>query len=229
MTGVVALLGGREHTDGMQAADRLLLRMSGMRHPEVAVLLAASPERRRACKRDEAEQWWAGLGARARCAFAGEPNPHERAAALLADADVIVLTGGRPWLLHRRLHTTPLGGMLRARFSEGVPIAGSSAGAMALAGHAWSLDPLRPLRPRHELGLVPGTLIAPHAGRHGINTWAALTQAAHPELEVVGIPDQTAVMIHPDGDRQVIGARPVVTYARTQEPGLIRESLPASH
>lgn len=228
MTGVVALLGGREHTDGMQAADRLLLRMCAVRHPKVAVLLAASPERRRALKRAEAEQWWAALGARARCAFAGEPNPHERAAALVADADLLVLTGGRPWLLRRRLQDAGLGALLRDRWMDGVPIAGSSAGAMALASHAWSLDPASPLEPRPALDLVPGTLVAPHAGRHGINLWAALTQAAHPTLEVLGIPDQTAVIVQPCGDRQVIGARPVVTYRRRRERRLVPDSLSMS-
>lgn len=213
MTGIVALVGGSEHTAGCEVADRLLLRVSGVRRPQVAVILAASPHRRQSFKRIEAERWWAALGARARCAFAGEEDPMERAVELLADADVIVVTGGRPWLLRRRLHETALGALLRDRWREGVPITGSSAGAMALAGAAWSLRPSAPLAPTPGLGLVRDTLVAPHAGRHGIDTWAALTQVAHPELQVVGIPDRTALIVQPNGDRNVVGSLPVVTYA----------------
>lgn len=213
MTGLVALVGGGEHTAGCEVADRQLLRACGVRRPEVAVILAASPQRRRAFKRAEAEGWWAALGARARCAFAGEDDPVERAATLLADADVIVVTGGRPWLLRRRLHQTALGMLVCDRWREGVPVMGSSAGAMVLAGEAWSLRPSAPLASWPGLGLVPGTLVAPHAGRPGIDTWAALTQAAHPELEVVGIPDRTALIVRPDGDRDVVGCGRLITYA----------------
>ena len=154
------------------------------------------------------------LGARARCAFAGEPDPLERTAALLAQADVVVLTGGRPWLLRRRLEQTVLGALLRERWLDGVPIAGSSAGAMALASAWWSLRPSAPFAPCRGLGLVPATLVAPHAGRHGIDLWAAATQAAHPDIQVVGIPDRTAVIVAPDGTRDVRGCGRVVGYTR---------------
>ena len=213
MTGMVALVGGSEHTPGCEATDRLLLRQSGLRHPEVVVVLAASPDRRRCFKRREADGWWPPLGARVRCAFAGEADPVGRAAVLLAAADLIVLAGGRPWLLYRRLRDTSLGALLRERWELGVPISGSSAGAMALAEAAWSFRAAAPFQPSGGLGLVPGTLVAPHAGRHGVDRWAALTQAAHPGLEVLGIPDRTALLVHPDGERTVAGPGALVRYA----------------
>ena len=209
---MVALLGGSEHTAGCESIDRALLRQVGVRRAEVVVLLAASPQRRRAFKQAQAETWWRSLGARARCVFAGEGDPAERAAALLDEADVIVVTGGRPWLLRRRLEETGVGVLVERRWHAGVPVAGSSAGAMALAAAAWSLRPPTPLRTCRGLGLVPGTLVAPHAGRHGIDTWAALTQRAQPALDVLGIPDQTALLVHPDGSREVIGREPIVSY-----------------
>lgn len=203
MSGVVALLGGGEHTSGCEAVDRRLLRVSGVRTPEVAVLLGASPRRRRALKAAEARAWWAALGARARCAFAGEPDPVARARRLLAEADLVVLTGGRPWLLRRRL-AGEVGDALRARWRDGVPVAGSSAGAMALGAWTWSLHPSAPFTPVPGLGFVPGVLVAPHAGRHGVDGRAERTQALHPHLEVLLVADRTAVLV--DGDcRQVVG------------------------
>ena len=215
MSGLVALVGGNEHTPGCEAADRRLLRIGGLRRPEVAVILGASPRRRQAFKRAEAEAWWSSLGARARCAFAGEPDPDERVAALLAHADLVVLTGGRPWLLRRRLTETALGGLLEERWRAGVPVAGSSAGAMLLGAASWSLRPAAPLAPFPGLAFVPGVLVVPHAGRHGTDTWAALTQAAHPELDVVGIPDRTALHVRSDGDALVVGSAPVRRYERS--------------
>lgn len=214
MTGIVALLGGGEHTAGCGPIDRALLRQVGVRRAEVAVLLAASPRRRRAFKQAQAETWWRSLGAHARCAFAGEADPAGRAAALLEEADLIVLTGGRPWLLRRHLEDTGVGVLVERRWQAGIPVAGSSAGAMALAATAWSLRPPTPLRTCRGLGLVPGTLVAPHAGRHGIDTWAALTQRAQPALDVLGIPDRTALLVHADGGREVVGSAPIVSYAR---------------
>lgn len=213
MTGIVALVGGSEHTTGCEEIDRQLLRISGARRPEVAVLLAASPDWRRSFKRAQAETWWTALGARARCAFAGEDDPVERAADLLAKADLVVITGGRPWLVRRHLLSTGLGSLVRDRWRDGVPVSGSSAGAMALASAAWSVRPSAPLGLCSGLGLIPATLVAPHAGRHGVDTWAAITQATHPELEVLGIPDRTALMVDSDGNRDVLGGAHLVTYA----------------
>ena len=213
MTGIVTLIGGGEHTPGCEAIDRMLLREAGVQRAEVAVILAASPRRRQAFKRNEAEQWWARFGARARCAFAGESRPVERAATLIAEADIVVLTGGRPWLLRQRLDAG-LGALVRERWLAGTPIVGSSAGAMALGGAFWSLRPSAPLALCPGLDLVNGAVTAPHAGRHGINYWAALTQRAHPEVEVLGIPDRTAVVVRPGGDRAVVGEGEVLNFAR---------------
>ena len=224
MNGPVALVGGAEHTAGCEPADRLLLRACGVRRPAVAVLLAASPDRRRAFKRAEAEGWWSRLGAHPRCAFAGEANPLEQAAALIAHADLIVLTGGRPWLLWRRLLDTPLGERVHDRWRQGVPVSGSSAGAMVLAASAWSLRPAAPLTPCPGLGLVPDLLVAPHAGRHGVDRWARRTQSAHPDLEVVGIPDRTTLLVQPGGERTVLGAGRLVGYG-VALPGHVAAAL----
>ena len=225
MSGTVALVGGNEHTPGCEPADRRLLRVCGLRRPEVAVILAASPSRRRAFKRAEAEAWWASLGARAHCAFAGEPDPGERLVELLAFADLVVLPGGRPWLLRRRLVGTVLGGLLTERWHGGVPVAGSSAGAMLLGEAAWSLRPAAPLAPCPGLAFVPGVLVVPHAGRHGMDGWAALTQAAQPELDVLGIPDRTALLVHPGGDVEVVGSAPIRRYeARLRGPAHVHDA-----
>jgi len=215
MTGPVALLGGLEHTPGCEPIDRVLLARCGVRTPQVAVLLAASPVRRRAYKIKEATSWWAGLGARARCAWAGEPDPQQRSHTLIAEADLIVLTGGRPWLAARRLVDGPLAAALRAASEAGVPVLGSSAGAMVAGAALWSFAPRSLMVPRAGLGLAPGMLVAPHSGRHGIDEWAAVTQAGHPHLDVVGIPDHTALIVN-DGDVHTLGGGAARRYRRSE-------------
>jgi cyanophycinase-like exopeptidase len=220
VSGLVVLLGGQEHTPGCERIDRRLLRESGVRRPEVAVLLAASPPRRRAFKLAQARRYWRQLGARARCAFTGEGDPIAWATGLLEEADLVVLTGGRPWLLRRWLQPTGLDALLRTRWEAGVPISGSSAGAMMLAASTWALRPRAPFALRPALGLVPGVLVAPHAGRHGIDHWAARTQAAHPHLDVLGIADQTAVVVQ-GGQREVVGPGTVQRYGMELQPAAV--------
>lgn len=222
MTGSVALLGGMEHTDGCQSIDRWLLDHSGVATPEVAVLLAASPSRRRAFKVDEATRWWAGLGARARCAWAGEPDPVGRALDLIVQADLVVLTGGRPWLAARRLADGPVAAALRTASQAGVPILGSSAGAMVAAAAMWSFAPGRLMAPRPALGLAPGVLVAPHSGRHGVDEWGAMTQTTHPHLDVIGIPDHTALVVG-EGSETVMGLGRLQRYERTTIPVRVEE------
>lgn len=220
MSGLVALLGGQEHTPGCEPIDQRLLRQSGVRRPEVAVLLAASPPRRRAFKLDQARAYWRQLGARARCAFTGEGDPIGRAASLLEEADLVVLTGGRPWLLRQWLQPTGLDALLRTRWEAGVPVSGSSAGAMLLGASTWALHARTPFTLQPALGLVPRVLVAPHAGRYGIDRWAARTQAAHPHLDVLGIADRTAVLVQ-DGEREVVGRGTVQRYGIDLQPAAL--------
>ncbi|MPZ72186.1 MAG: hypothetical protein GEU74_02985 [Nitriliruptorales bacterium] len=194
MTGLLALLGGCEHNAGCEPIDRRLLAEVGHPNPKVTVVLAATTPRRRAFKTNEALTYWAGLGGRVQFAMNGGQGETERALAALEDPDIVVMTGGHPWLLHRRLDRSPVWERIVALWQGGIPLSGSSAGAIALCEWRQHLQPPRPFRLVRAFGLVPGTAAAPHFDRYGFQRWAARVGARHPSLRILGLDDRTALM-----------------------------------
>jgi hypothetical protein len=203
VSGLVAVLGGQEHLPGCEALDRRLLAESGLDHPTVTVLLAATVPGRIRAKIAEATAYWPRLGARVIFAYTGGPHETERALVALAAPDLVVLTGGRPWRMQRRL-TWQIVDRLLQLSADGVPLMGSSAGAMTMC--AWRLD-LRPdalPRLRPGLGLVPGA-VAPHYGRHATHHVCRVLSRCYPGLPILGLPDRTALLGR-DGAFEVVGA-----------------------
>lgn len=203
MSGLVAIIGGQEHHPGCEPIDRRLLAESGLTRPTVTVLLAATVPRRIRAKIAESTRYWQRLGAHVRFAYTGGPDETERALETLLDTDLIVLTGGRPWLIQRRL-TAPVVERLLRLSDEGVPLSGSSAGAMALC--TWRVD-LRPGRPpgmRAGLGLVPGAA-APHFDHRATRNVARMVALHHSDVTFLGIPDRTA-LIGRAGRYEVVGS-----------------------
>lgn len=212
MTGTLALLGGQEHTAGCEVIDRRLLEEARTDRPVVTVVLAASTPRRRAFKINEALTYWHALGVDVRFAMHGGDNEIERALAALENPDLVVMTGGHPWLLHARLMGTAVQQRIVELWERGVPISGSSAGAIALCEWRQYLQPPHPLRLARSFGLVPGAAAAPHYDRYGLRHWVSQVSRRHPALQVLGLSDRTA-LIGGDGNFRVYG-RGVVTVVR---------------
>lgn len=194
MNGLLALLGGCEHTEGCESIDRRLLEEVGSADPQVTVVLAATTPRRRAFKTNEALTYWNALGCRVQFAMTGGPGETEHALEALADPDIVVMTGGHPWLLHRRLDGSPVWDRIVELWRGGVPLSGSSAGAIALCEWRQHLQPPRPFRLVRAFGLVPGTAAAPHFDRYGLQRWAAQVGTRHPFLRILGLDDRTALV-----------------------------------
>lgn len=202
MSGLVAMLGGQEHHAGCEAVDRRLLAESGVRRPTVAVLLAATVPNRIGAKIAESLAYWPRLGARVRFAYTGGPDETGQALRVLADPDLVVLTGGRPWRIQRRL-TPPVVERLLCLSDDGVPLSGSSAGAMALGRWRVDLRPDRTPRLRAGLGLVAGAA-APHYGRHGLQHASWVFSCRYPHVPFLGLQDRTA-LVGRDGGYEVVG------------------------
>lgn len=194
MTGLLALLGGREHTAGCEPIDRRLLEEVGRPNPSVTVVLAATAPRRRAFKTNEALTYWSALGCRVQFAMTGGVDQTERALEALADPDIVVMTGGHPWLLHRRLDGSPVWDRIVELWQDGVPLSGSSAGAIAMCEWRQHLQPPRPFQLVRAYGLVPGTAAAPHFDRYGLQRWAAQVGIRYPALRILGLDDRTAMI-----------------------------------
>ena len=203
MSGLVAIVGGQEHHPGCEPIDRRLLAESGLSRPTVTVLLAATVPRRIHAKIAESTHYWRRLGAHVRFACTGGPDETEHALDTLLDTDLVVLTGGRPWLIQRRL-TSPIVERLLRLSEDGVPLSGSSAGAMALCTWRVDLRPGRALGIRAGLGLVTGAA-APHYDHRATRNMARMVAFHNPDVTFLGLADRTA-LIGRAGRYEVVGA-----------------------
>lgn len=208
MSGLLALIGGREHHPGCEDIDQAVLVAARTSSPRVVIVPMASSLRTRARTVGRAVGWWDHLGA---TTIVASPDP-ETARRQLDSADVIVLTGGVPDRLERRLSDTSVGEHVVARWRAGASLVGSSSGAMVLA--AWRQTVRPPFAVRTGLGLLPDTAVAPHHDL-AIPRLVATTRArTHPHLTIVGIDDMTA-LVGRDGTFHVRGAGGVTVHRGT--------------
>ena len=220
MPGPLALVGGAEWREGC-TFDRTLLAESGAEEVLVLPTAAAYEHPERAV--EWAEQWFAGLGAKARgLMVVNRPGAEDEAnVAAIRDARFIYLSGGSPLHLRSVLKDSPAWDAIHAAWDGGAVLAGSSAGAMALC------DPM--VDPRGGaftlgLGLLAQVAIIPHH-----DTWSpekakrTITLAA-PGVPVVAIDERTALIRGRDGKWSVDGVGGVVVFVDGHEAGL--EALP---
>ncbi len=203
----------------MSEFDASLLASTGIARPRVAILPTASyPDG------EDVFQRWAALGVAHFAALGAEVEPvfvRDRAGAddpaaaqAVGEADLIYLSGGKPWHLLRVLDGTAVGQALAAAHDRGAALAGCSAGAMALAGHAFDfrlrLMPF-PLRWRAGLGVAPGVSVVPHYDAWPEPLSALIAFQAPRGTVVLGIDEGTAVIGH-DGGWQVHGVSRVTVW-----------------
>jgi cyanophycinase len=221
----VALVGAGEFLPAMHAFDRSLLEATGRARPRVAILPTASyPDG------EDVFQRWAAMGVAHFTELGAEVEPvlvRDAAAAddpaacqAIGEADLVYLSGGRPAHLVGALTGTRLGRALVAASDRGAVLAGCSAGAMALAGHAfwfrvWRLPWLLHWQP--GLGVVPGVTVVPHYDAWPEPLSALIVMQSRRGGAVVGIDEETA-LVGKGGAWQVHGrARVTVWRGRRRE------------
>jgi cyanophycinase len=212
--GIIALVGSGEFTPAMADVDRGLLEATGRARPRVAIMPAASwPDGEPVFQRwaAQGQAHFAALGAIPVPVLVGDRASADDAALVagMADADLVYLSGGKPGHLLDVLGDSAAGAALRAAHERGALIAGCSAGAMVLGGHqlrvggGWrSLEP--PVGWQEGLGLLPGLVVVPHYDAIPETLVALLVRAAPAGDLVVGIDEETAVVIR-DGTWRVQG------------------------
>jgi cyanophycinase len=138
---------------------------------------------------------------------AGDP----RGAELLAQATGIFLTGGNQSRLTQVVAGTRLGDAISNAHDRGVTLAGTSAGASAMASHMVAFGREGPT-PKHRmvqlaagLGIVQGVVIDQHFEQRGrIGRLLALV-AQSPSLLGIGIDEDTCAVVTADRVVHVIG------------------------
>ena len=117
-------------------------------------------------------------------------------AALARTGGFFYLVGGDPGLVAQVLRSSRVWHAIFEAWHEGSSLAGSSAGAMALASHSliratWPNRFNR--RPTEALGLVPETAVLPHFETFG-HRWVESAERELPGTTLLGIDERSAAL-----------------------------------
>lgn len=197
VAGPLALVGGEELQPGNEPQDEVLVRAAAGR--PAFVLATAAARQRPDLAVANAARWFGGLGLEivelpaVRKADVTSPDNVGRARA----GGFFYLVGGDPGLVPKTLAGTPLWQAIVAAWREGAALAGSSAGAMALA--EWTL--VRERRPGDDrrryvpaLGLVPRVAVLPHFDAFGHRWVDSARSGAERDVVLVGIDERGAAV-----------------------------------
>jgi cyanophycinase-like exopeptidase len=197
--GALGLLSSDEFTSAAEAFDRALLEVTG---PRVAILLCADPE---AAKKQAkvAREHFSRLDA--------EPtvldvlDRKDAAPGKLPDCDVLFIGGGNPSTLLESLGGTLLWNECLHRWMRGMPIAGSSAGAMALCAHCLYPEPGADMPTRWSRGIGPISrfALAVHASSRPAEWLQEISRDA--PVPVVAMDEATGLILQPGFPPRVAG------------------------
>jgi cyanophycinase-like exopeptidase len=220
----VCLQGGGEFSVGCAPMDRALLALTD--GPIVVTALAGEVGRDYLTASENGRRHLRALGAQdVTVPPVVREQPVEALRALRA-ARCIVLPGGSPSRLLTALTVTPVGLILKELLDAGGVVMGASAGAMVLC--EWTVLPDRrgpaagPLVTR-GLGIVGGALVVPHwSGGSSRGEWLRAVRDQVPDpLEVLGLPEESGLLITDTVTAVGQSATRLVTHERDLEPGQV--------
>ena len=217
--GPLALVGGEEFMPGNEAHDAFLVaaaqRLAADRPAFIIATAAARQHPELAV--DTARSWFRELGLHV------EELPLRRrgqasdagVVAVAATGRFFYLCGGDPGIVPQVLNGTPAWAAVLDAWRSGAPLAGSSAGAMALG--EWTLirermpgDTRR--RPKPGLGIVPRVAVLPHYADFG-HRWVDSAHAAlAAETAVLVGVDERSAAVWSDGTWRAMGRGTVTVF-----------------
>lgn len=215
MTGPLALVGGKEWSEGCSFDAELLAAVGA---EEVVVLPTAAAFENPARYLARATAWFAGLGAAVR-----EVPVLQRSDALdpahadaVASARFVYLAGDSPMHLRSVLKDAPVWAALVQAWESGAVVAGSGGAGSAL------VDPM--FDPRGGaftvgLGLVSGVALLPGTGDDVVEHHRRTLELAEPTLAVAVVPPGAALIRDASGWRAA-GAGQVRIYVDREERDL---------
>ena len=186
--------------------------LAGGRDATVVVVSTASSLGREAGERYRQVLGELGVGTVRPLHAATRPQANDESAALvLRDATGVFLTGGNQLKLASQVGGTRLADAMLERFRHGAVVAGTSAGASAMSSHMIAFG-ASGATPKHRmaqiaagLGMLPGVIVDQHfQQRNRLGRLLSLI-AQNPSLLGLGVDEDTAGVVGPDGIMEVIG------------------------
>ena len=198
--GAVGLLSSDEFKRVVEPFDRALLEVTG---PKIGLVLAADAR---------AAPHSARLGLAHYRRLGAEPSVVEvlrrddATADMLPDLDVLFLAGGSPASLIEALRDTPFWTEALRRWGDGMALAGSSAGAMALCRRSLVPQPgdRRPTQWTTGLGPIERVALAVHAAT-APDSWLEHVKSTAP-VTAVALDDGVGVLLRAGEDPVVAGS-----------------------
>lgn len=126
-------------------------------------------------------------------------------------ADGVFLTGGSQLRLARTLGGTPVARLLRHRHADGLHVAGTSAGASYMAEHMIAFGDPGATPRTHMVAMAPGLgltdrfTIDQHFRERDRFGRLLTALAYNPYLVGLGLDENTAAFIRPDGTTEIVG------------------------
>ena len=208
MSGVLALVGGGEWTEGC-SFDRELIESAGA--TEVVVLPTGSAYERPQLLVDQAEQWFGTfpLPVRPVGVLTRRDAFDADLAATLRGARLIYLAGTSAMHLRSVLKDTPVLDAILAAWEDGAALAGTNAGADVLC------DPMVDSRGGAftvGLGVVRSLAVIPQFDLWSPDKVRRTVELAPTGVSLAGVPRRTALLRHPDGSWTAQGVGRVEVY-----------------
>jgi cyanophycinase len=194
--GLLALVGGDEFKPGNEEQDRILAAAAGPGPAFVVPTAAARQGPQKAVA--HATKWFKQFGLQLQelpVLKRADANSKELSA-LARTGGFFYLVGGDPGLVAQVLRSSRVWNAIFEAWLEGSSLAGSSAGAMALASHSliratWPNRFNR--RPAEALGLVPATAVLPHFETFG-HRWVESAERELPDTTLLGVDERSAAV-----------------------------------
>lgn len=201
MSGLICLQGGDEFMPCCRAMDEAWLERAGRGVVAITPLACAAGMEYRTAARNGAE-YLRELGL-TDIVVAPEPDVSLRGTVhAIIDSDIVVIPGGSPARIVKRVIHTAVGGALRAHLAGGGTLIGASAGAMVLG--EMMVVPGDEMHVRPALGAVPGVLVLPHYDAPHHDVVRRLSSQVDDGVTIVGIPSCCGVLFG-DGDPVALG------------------------
>jgi cyanophycinase len=208
--GTVILVGGDEFRPDCEAMDRALLAMAERQPARVVIVPTAAAFERPDLAARHGVDYFEALGATASAAMILTKQDANDTALVsgVAGSDVIYLTGGNPSYLADTLMDSAAWRTIVERHGQGGMVAGSSAGAMVLAGlmragaGKWAAG----------LNLAPEVAVIPHHPDRPLGDTAQVRQNLSAAYTVLGMPTASGCWTSDGRMWHAVGARPIWVY-----------------